>query len=59
MLYDTKYSDSAFMMRAINRDSIFIQRKTIALNFRQLLDQTLRKVSVQAEEKLILLNLKS
>lgn len=59
MLYDTKYSDSAFMMRAINRDSIFIQRKTIALNFRQLLDQTLRKVSVQAEEKLILLDLKS
>lgn len=47
------------MMRAINRDSIFIQRKTIALNFRQLLDQTLRKVSVQAEEKLILLDLKS
>lgn len=59
MLYDTKYSDSAFMMRAINRDSIFIQRKTIALDFRQLLDQTLRKVSVEAEEKLILLDLKS
>lgn len=59
MLYDTKYSDSAFMMRAINRDSIFIQRKTIALDFRQLVDQTLRKVSVEAEEKLILLDLES
>lgn len=58
MLYDTKYSDSAFVMRAIYSYFIFIQRKTIALNFRQF-DETLRKVSIEAEENLILLDLES
>lgn len=37
-------------MAAIYSYSIFIQSKTIALNFRQL-DQTLRKVSLEAEGK--------
>lgn len=50
MLYDTEYSESAFSMAAIYSYSIFIQSKTIALNFRQL-DQMLRKVSLEAEGK--------
>lgn len=50
LLYDTEYSESAFAMAAIYSYSIFIQSKTIALNFRQL-DQTLRKVSLEAEGK--------